>query len=61
MGRYGYGERNERGERLIGFAMKNKLLIANTRFQQKSSRKWTWLLPDGIHKNMIDLILIDKR
>ena len=40
MGRYGYGERNERAERLIEFAMKNELLIANTRFQQKSRRKW---------------------
>ena len=39
MGRYGPGERNERVERLIEFAMKNKLFIDNTRFQQKSSRK----------------------
>ena len=41
--------------------MKNKLFIANTHFLQKSGRKWTWLSPDGPHKNMIDLILIDKR
>ena len=41
--------------------MKYKLLITNNRFQQKGSRKWTWLLPDSIQKSMIDLILIGKR
>ena len=61
MGRYGYGQRNERGERLLEFASKNDLFITNTRFQQKDSRKWTWMAPDGRHTNMIDLVLIDKR
>ena len=61
MGRYGYGQRNERGERLLEFAAKNDLFITNTRFQQKDSRKWTWMAPDGKHTNMIDLVLIDRR
>jgi len=61
MGRYGYGERNDRGERLLEFASKNELLITNTRFQQKDSRKWTWMAPDGKHTNMIDLVLVDRR
>ena len=61
MGRYGYGDRNERGERLLEFAMLHNLYVCNTRFQQKPSRKWTWASPDGIHKNMIDLILIQQR
>jgi hypothetical protein len=61
MGRYGYGEQNERGERLLEFAVKHKLMIGNTRFQQKESRKWTWRSPSGLHKNMIDLILIEQR
>jgi len=33
MGRYGYGERNERGERLLELAYKNDMYITNTRFQ----------------------------
>ena len=61
MGQYGYGQRNERGERLLEFAAKNDLFITNTRFQQKDSRKWTWMAPDGKHTNMIDLVLIDRR
>ncbi|CAF3402770.1 unnamed protein product [Rotaria sp. Silwood1] len=61
MGRYGYGTRNERGEHLLEFATLHNLFICNTRFQQKPIRKWTWESPDGIHKNMIDLIMIQKR
>lgn len=61
MGRYGYGDRNERGERLLEFATAHDFYICNTRFEQKSNRKWTWASPDGIHKNMIDLILIQRR
>ncbi|CAF3366853.1 unnamed protein product [Rotaria sp. Silwood2] len=61
MGRYGYGSRNERGERLLEFAAEHNLFICNTRFQQTSNRKWTWESPDGIHKNMIDLVIVQKR
>ena len=61
MGQYGYGNRNERGERLLEFATAHNLYICNTRFQQKSNRKWTWASPDGVHKNMIDLVLIQQR
>ena len=61
MGRYGYDDRNERGERLLEFATLHNLYVCNSRFQQKPSRKWTWASPDGIHKNMIDLILIQQR
>ena len=61
MGRYGYGDRNERGERLLEFATIHSMYICNTRFEQKPQRKWTWASPDGVHKNMIDLILIQQR
>jgi exonuclease III len=61
MGKYGYGDSNERGERLLKFATVHNFFICNTRFQQKSNRKWTWVSPNGIHKNMIDFILIQDR
>jgi hypothetical protein len=61
MGKHGYGTRNERGEQLLEFATCHNLFICNTAFQQKPNRKWTWESPDGIHKNMIDLILIQNR
>jgi len=49
MGRYGCGEQSERGERLIAFAIKSNVFIANPCFQQESHRKWAWLSLDGIH------------
>ena len=49
MGTHGYGERIDRWERLLEFASQNKLFIANTRFQQKDGRRWTWM----INTNMI--------
>ena len=61
MGRYGYGDRNERGERLPEFAAIHSLYICNIRFEQKPQRKWTWASSGGIYKNMIDLILIQQR
>ena len=61
MGKYGYGDRNEREERLLEFATVHNLYICNTRFEQKPNRKWTWASPHGIHRNMIDLILIQQR
>ncbi|CAF4091748.1 unnamed protein product [Rotaria socialis] len=61
MGKYGYGDRNERRQRLLQFATLHNFSICNTRFQHKSNRKWTWASLDGMHKNMIDLILVQQR
>jgi hypothetical protein len=61
MGRYGFGTRNERGERMLEFAAEQEMIICNTRFQQKDCRKWTWLSPDGKHTNMIDMVLVERR
>src|ERR1700733_4912129 len=41
MGKFGYGDRNKRGEMLLEFATDNDLLICNTKFQHKDCRKWT--------------------
>src|SRR5271156_2457386 len=57
MGPYGTGQRNERGDRLIEFATSRKLYIGNSKFQKKSSRKWTWKRPDGSTKNEIYFII----
>ena len=41
IGKYGVGQRNETGGRLVEFAISQKLYIANTWFKQTACRKWT--------------------
>ena len=48
-GKFGLGIRNEAGQRLIEFCQENKLVIANTFFQQHKRRLYTWTSPDGQH------------
>ncbi|CAH2090099.1 unnamed protein product [Euphydryas editha] len=57
IGRFGFGKRNERGERLIEYATEHKLAVMNTFFKKKNHRKWTWISPDRKTVNEIDFIL----
>ena len=45
--KFGLGEQNEAGERIIEFCQENALFIANTLFQQHKRRLYTWTSPDG--------------
>lgn len=56
----GYGVRNERGQRLIDFAPENNLAIINTFYKKKQRNRWTWLSPNGQHKNEIDYVLSNR-
>ncbi|KAJ8727495.1 hypothetical protein PYW07_001614 [Mythimna separata] len=57
LGKFGYGNRNKRGEKLIQHALEYKLTIMNSFFKARKNRKWTWLSPCGNYKNEIDFIL----
>ena len=48
-GKFGLGEQNEAGQRLIEFCQENALVIANTLFQQHKRRLYTWTSPDDQH------------
>src|SRR6218665_3497549 len=62
MGKFGYGEENERGERLLNFCLGNSLKIMNTQFyHRKANRKCTWESPDRKTRNMMDFVLINNR
>jgi hypothetical protein len=62
VGKFGYGQRNARGDRLVEFCGLNELIITNTQFKQsKDNRYWTWLAPNGIGRNQIDYIMISKK
>lgn len=56
VGRFGAGETNDRGLRLLEFASRHKLTLANTLFPHKSSLR-TWHAPNGKTHNQIDYIL----
>ena len=47
-GKFGLGMRNEAGQRLTEFSQ-NILVTANTLFQQRKRRLYTWTSPDGQH------------
>ena len=48
-GKFGLGMQNEAGQRLIEFCQENALVVANTLFQQRKRRLYTWTSPDGQH------------
>ncbi|GBP37017.1 Craniofacial development protein 2 [Eumeta japonica] len=60
MKQYGHGTRNNRGQKLINFALEHKLTIINTCFKKKPNQKWTWRSPNGLYKNEIDYILTNQ-
>lgn len=61
IGKFGVGEVNERGARLLEFCKLNNLVVANTFSKHKTSRRITWIAPDGTTRNQIDFILLDRR
>lgn len=61
MGPFGFGTRNQRGERLIRHCRENEMFIANSIFKRKPQQKWTWLSADQVTKNEIDFILTPNK
>ena len=61
VGEYGYGTRNDRGDRLVQFCQENNMWIGNTFFQKENRRLYTWKSPGDIKRNQIDFIMVNKR
>ncbi|KAL1446126.1 hypothetical protein WDU94_014018 [Cyamophila willieti] len=61
VGKYGYGKRNERGEKLIEFCKQFDFWISNTWFKQHKRRLYTWKSPGDRMRFQIDYILINQR
>ena len=60
VGKFGLGNRDDRGQTLAEFSESNKLRIMNTFFKRKPTKKWTWKSPNGETFNEIDYILASK-
>ena len=61
VGKYGLGERNEAGNRLIQFCQEHRMRVTNTWFEQPRRRLYTWTSPGGQYRNQIDYILCQQR
>ena len=57
---FNIGKTNSRGQILLEFAEKHKLIIANTLYNHKHSMRITWHSPNGITYNPIDYILTSQ-
>ena len=51
IGKFGLGVQNEAGQTLTEFCQENRLVIANTLFQQHNRQLYTWTSPDGQYQN----------
>ena len=57
LGKYGLGQINRRGEKLLEFCMLQGMAVCNTYFQHKECRRATWTSPGGHYRNQIDFII----
>lgn len=61
VGRFGLGQANDRGLALLQFCAINDMVVCNTLFQHKNTRRATWISPDGQTRTQIDFILVERR
>ena len=61
VGPFGYGHRNERGDRLVEFCKERNLLVGNTWFENQKRRLYTWKSPGDRYRKQIDYILVEER
>ena len=60
-GKFGFGVKNEAGQRLTEFCQEKTLVIANTLFQKHKRRLYTCTSPDGQYRNQTGYILYSQR
>ena len=58
VGRFGLGQRNQAGEKLIQFCSTNNLSIMNTWFRKRRTRRGTWTHPATRQSHLIDYIVM---
>ncbi|RXN24107.1 craniofacial development 2 [Labeo rohita] len=61
LGKHGVGSCNDSGCLLLEFCAEQQLSITNTIFQQKDSRKTTWMHPRSKHWHLTDYVLVHQK
>ena len=61
IGKFGLGRRNKRGQKLIDFCRRQKMIVANTWFQQERRRRYTWKAPGDGSRHQLDYIMVKER
>ena len=61
VGEYGLGTRNERGQLLVDFCRRNKMIVTNTWFKHDRRRRYTWKSPGDLRRYQLDYILVKER
>uniref|UniRef100_A0A914XFE1 Endonuclease/exonuclease/phosphatase domain-containing protein n=1 Tax=Plectus sambesii TaxID=2011161 RepID=A0A914XFE1_9BILA len=61
LGRFGHGNTNDNGLRLLSFAAANDLMIGNSIFQHPLKHRLTWRNPAGKDSAILDYVLINRR
>lgn len=51
------GPKDANGVRLLEFCSVNKLVVCNTQFQQKNSRKVMWVSPEDQTERIVDFVI----
>ena len=58
IGKFGLGTRNERGDKLVDFCKRNRMVVTNTWFEQERRCRYTWKKPGDECRDQIDYILV---
>ena len=61
IGKLALWTQNDNGERFIQFTQANDLVAANAMVRRHVRQMYTWKSHDGVHRNQIDFILVQKR
>ncbi len=61
IGKFGFGLRNDNGNRLVGLLSAARLFHGNSLFMKKEQRRWTWESPNGTTHAEIDHVLTNRR
>ncbi len=61
VGRYGLGQRNDRGDLWVDWCTTHEQVIMNTWFQHHQRHLYTWKSPGDVVRNQIDYITINRR